>query len=50
MKRLSFWLTVLAGGVAAYLMFKRGESLPNIAKNAMTNPIGAFAHEVKEAL
>lgn len=50
MKRLSFWLTILAGGTAAYLMYKRGESLPTIAKNAMTNPIGTFANEVKQAL
>ena len=50
MKRLSFWITILAGATAAYLMYRRGESLPNIAKNAMTNPIGTFASEVKQAL
>ena len=50
MKRLSFWLTIIAGGTAAYLMYRRGESLSNIAKSAMTNPIGTFASEVKQAL
>lgn len=50
MKRLSFWVTLLAGGTAAYLMYKRGESLPKIAKNALINPLGTFAHEVKQAL
>jgi hypothetical protein len=50
LKRLSFWLTLLAGGTAAYLMYKRGESLSSIAKNTMTNPLGTFAHEIKEAL
>lgn len=50
MKRLSFWITLFAGATAAYLMYKRGESLPNIAKNAMTNPLGTFAKEVKEAI
>ena len=50
MKRLSFWLTILAGGAAAYLMYKRGESLPNIAKSAMTNPLGTFAKEVKQVM
>lgn len=49
-RRLSFWLTIAAGATAAYLMYRRGESLPTIAKNAMTNPIGTFAHEVKQAL
>ena len=50
MKRLSFWITILAGATAAYLMYRRGESLPNIAKNAMTNPLGTFANEVKQTL
>ncbi len=50
MKRLSFWLTLLAGGTAAYLMYRRGESLPNIAKQAVMNPLGTFTSEIKQAL
>ncbi|HLI77044.1 MAG TPA: hypothetical protein VKV02_08865 [Acidobacteriaceae bacterium] len=50
MKRLSFWLTVIAGATAAYLMYRRGESIPSIAKSAMTNPLGTFAAEVKQVL
>ena len=50
MKRLSFWITILAGATAAYLMYRRGESLPSIAKNAMVNPLGSFASEVKQVL
>lgn len=50
MKRLSFWLTIAAGATAAYLMYRRGESLPNIAKNAMVNPLGSLVTEVKQAL
>ncbi len=50
MKRLTFWLTILAGGTAAYLMYRRGESLPNIARKAVTNPFGSFTAEVKQAL
>ena len=50
MKRLSFWITLLAGGAAAYLMYRRGESLPHIAKSAVTDPLGTFAAEVKQAL
>lgn len=50
MKRLTFWLTLAAGATAAYLMYRRGESLPHIAKEAMTNPVGTFASELKQAL
>ncbi len=50
MKRLSFWITLAAGATAAYLMYRRGESLPTIAKKAMTNPLGTFTSEIKQAL
>lgn len=50
MKRLTFWLTIAAGATAAYLMYRRGESFPQIAKQAMTNPLGTFASELKQAL
>ena len=50
MKRFTFWFTIAAGATAAYLMYRRGESLPSIAKSAVTNPFGAFAREVKQAL
>lgn len=50
MKRISFWLTIVAGATAAYLMYRRGESLPSIAQKTMTNPLGTFTAEVKQAL
>ena len=50
MKRASFYLTILAGATAAYLMYRRGESLPKIARQAVTNPLGTFASELKQAL
>ncbi len=50
MKRLLFWSTIAAGATAAYLMFRRGESLGNIAKRTMTNPLGSFVNEVKQAI
>jgi hypothetical protein len=50
MKRLSFWLTILAGATAAYLMYRRGESPLNIAKNAVSNPLGTFTSEIQKAL
>lgn len=50
MKRIFFWATLVSGGVAAYLMYRRGESLGLIAKKAGTDPFGSFAREVKTAL
>lgn len=50
MKRLTFWITILAGATAAYLMYRRGESLPSIAKKTVTDPLGALTSEVKQAL
>lgn len=49
MKRLT-WITLAAGAAAAYLMYRRGESLPTIAKRSVLNPFGSFAAEIKQAL
>lgn len=50
MRRLIVWATVLSGAAAAYLMYRRGESLGTIAKNTISNPIGTFASEVRNAM
>ena len=50
MRKLIFWASVLSGVTAAYLMYKRGESLGRIAEKAIGNPIGTLATEVKNAL
>ena len=50
MRRLIFWGTVISGLAAAYLMYRRGESLPTIAKEAVSNPLGALTAELKSAL
>ncbi len=50
MKRMFFWTTVLSGVAAAYLMFRRGESLTNIASATTANPVGALVNEVKAAI
>ena len=50
MKRLFFWTTVFSGLAAAYLMFRRGESLSTIASEVTSNPIGSLGIEIKEAL
>lgn len=47
MKRFIFWGTVLSGVAAAYLMYRRGESVGSIAKNTILNPVGALANELK---
>jgi hypothetical protein len=45
--RLFALLTFTAGGVAAYLMYRRGESPLSIAKNTVLNPIGSLASEIQ---
>ena len=42
--------TIIAGVIAAYLMYRRGESLTSIAKQAITNPVGSMVSEVKNAV
>jgi hypothetical protein len=50
MKRLFFLGTLVSGVLAAYLMYRRGESLGTIAQNAVTNPVGTLANELKTAV
>jgi hypothetical protein len=47
MNKLILFATIASGIVAAYLMYKRGESIGTIAKNTITNPIGSLVTEVK---
>lgn len=50
MKRLIYWGTLAAGVLAAYLMFRRGESLGTIAKKTISNPVGSLVNEVQHAV
>jgi hypothetical protein len=50
MRRFIFLATVVSGFVAAYLMYRRGESLMSIARRAVTNPVGSLVSEVKKAV
>jgi hypothetical protein len=50
LSKLFFYATVVSGVVAAYLMYRRGESLGSIARKTISNPIGTLASEVKNAL
>jgi hypothetical protein len=47
MTRLILFATIVSGVAAAYLMYRRGESLGMIAKQAITNPVGSLVAEVK---
>ena len=49
MRKLFVWGPVAAGAIAAYLMYKRGESFPSIAKKAVGNPVGSLVTELRGA-
>jgi hypothetical protein len=44
------YATVISGFVAAYLMYRRGESLVSIARKTVTNPVGSLVSEVKNVV
>jgi len=50
MRKVILYGTIIAGVIAAYLMYRRGESLTSIAKQAVTNPVGSMVSEVKNAV
>jgi hypothetical protein len=50
MRKMILYATVISGVVAAYMMYRRGESLGVIAKRTMTNPVGSLVSEVKDAI
>jgi hypothetical protein len=49
-RKLIFFATIASGVIAAYLMYRRGESLRSIAKQAITNPVGSLVTEVKNTI
>jgi len=49
MRKLVVWGSVIAGAVAAYLMYKRGTPIMEIAKKTVTNPVGSLVGELKNA-
>lgn len=46
MRRLIFWATIASGAIAAYLMFRRGESFEAIINKTTSNPVRALASEI----
>ncbi len=49
MKKVLYWATIACGVTAAYLMYKRGVPVLQIAQKAATNPLGALVNEVQQA-
>ena len=47
MRKVFFWGTIAAGAVAAYLMYRRGESLGTIAQRSIGSPVGSLVSELK---
>jgi hypothetical protein len=48
--KIILYATVMSGFIAAYLMYRRGESLVSIARKTVTNPVGSMVSEVKNAV
>jgi uncharacterized protein (DUF697 family) len=50
MRKIILLATVISGIVAAYLMYRRGESLGTIARRTIPNPVGSMVSEVKNSV
>ena len=49
MRKVLFYTTVACGAVAAYLLFRRGVPVSQIAADVMQHPIGTLVHELQSA-
>ncbi len=49
MRNVIFWSIVGAGAIAAYLMYRRGVSVPTIARETIEHPVGSFVREAQNA-
>jgi hypothetical protein len=47
LRKLITFATIASGVIAAYMMYRRGASLPSIAKQTLLNPVGSLVSEVK---
>jgi hypothetical protein len=47
--KLIFWGSILSGGVAAYLMYKRGTPLLTIVRKTVAHPVGSLVGELRGA-
>ena len=48
--KIVVYATVISGLVAAYLMYRRGESMVAIARKTVTNPVGSLVSEVQNVV
>ena len=49
MRKLFFWIPVIAGTAATLLMMRRGQPLGAAAKTAFSKPLRTLAQELKNA-
>ena len=49
MRKAFFWITVTSGALAAYLMYKHGKSVSDIASTVVKDPFGSLYNEIKQA-
>jgi hypothetical protein len=48
--KIIVYATVVSGFVAAFLMYRCGESMVAIARKTVTNPVGSLVSEVKNVV
>ena len=46
MRKIIFWTTILSGAVAAYLLYRRGVPLGEIAEDVTSHPVRSMVHEL----
>jgi hypothetical protein len=46
MRRILVWTTIVSGVVAAYLLYRRGVPLPQIAEDVTSHPIRSMVNEL----
>ena len=48
MRKAFLWITIASGAIAAYLMYKNGKSLDDIAGAVIKDPFGSLFNEMKQ--
>ena len=47
MRKLFFYATIASAAIAAYLLYKRGVPVSEIATDIIQHPIGTLVHELQ---
>jgi hypothetical protein len=50
LSKVILYATLISGFVAAYLMYRRGDSMVSIARKTVTNPVGSLVSELKNVV